>query len=287
MSRLASEADALPAISGHEFALFQTLIRREAGIHLSEIKKALLVGRLTRRLRELGLPSFSAYYQRVKADPEERTRMVDRVSTNETHFFREPRQFEFLESCLVPAWQEGSPRLVRVWSAGCSTGEEAYSVAAVLQSALPSERGWQVRILGTDISTRVLERARSATWPVDKAPEIPRRFLRPFFLRGYGSQEGRMKAGPELRAAVAFEHRSLIDPVATPAETFDAILCRNVLIYFDAATKKAVIERLLSRLAPGGHLFLGHAESLHLQSHGMQAVGPTVYRRRSEAGSRR
>jgi chemotaxis protein methyltransferase CheR len=280
MTTLAAAAEVgLPAISREEFALFQALIRKEAGIHLSEAKKALLVGRLTRRLRELGLPSFSAYYRRVKVDAAERVHMVDRVSTNETHFFREPRQFEFLESCIVPEWLAAGPRLVRVWSAGSSTGEEAYSVACVLQAELPAERGWRLEILGTDISTRVLEQARAALWPIAKASEIPARYLRPFFLRGYGSQEGRMKAGPDIRAVVDFQHESLIDAQAAPRAPFDAIFCRNVLIYFDAATKRRVIERLVSHLAPGGYLFLGHAESLQPLAHGMKAVGPTVYRR--------
>ena len=289
MSRaVAAETAMQPtAISAPEFALFQTLIRREAGIHLSEAKQALLVGRLTRRLRELGLASFAAYYKRVKADPAERVLMVDRVSTNETHFFREPRQFEFLESVILPDWLNGPPRTVRVWSAGCSTGEEAYSVAAVLSAALPPERGWSVQIFGCDISTRVLEHAREARWPLNKAAEIPARYRRLHFLRGFGSQEGWMKAGPELRTAVRFEHQSLLDDSAPVPGPFDLVFCRNVLIYFDAATKQRVIDRLLGHLAPEGHLFLGHAESLHLLAHGMRAVGPTVYQRGGRPSGRR
>lgn len=278
---------ALPNISAPEFALFQSLIRREAGIYLSDAKKALLVGRLTRRLRELGLRSFAAYYRRLKADAQERVQMVDRVSTNETHFFREPRQFEFLETEVIPELLRGAPRPVRVWSAGCSTGEEAYSVAAVLRAALPAERGWSPQIFGNDISTRVLERACEARWPLEKAHEIPSRYRRAFFLRGYGSQEGWMKAEAELREIIRFEHQSLLDEDAKVPGPFDLVLCRNVLIYFDTPTKRRVIDRLIAQLAPDGYLFLGHAESLHLLAKGMQAVGPTVYRRASRPAPRR
>ena len=285
MAERSLDAFGTHGITAPEFALFQTLIRREAGIHLSESKKALLVGRLTRRLRELGLRTFAAYYRKVKADAAERVLMVDRVSTNETHFFREPRQFDYLETEIIPDWLRRPPRTLRVWSAGCSTGEEAYSLASVLRAAFPAERGWGVQIFGTDISTRVLERARAARWPIDKSREIPKRYLQTFFLRGYGSQEGWMKAGPELTPLVRFERQSLLEDPGTLPGPFDLVLCRNVLIYFDTATKRRVIDHLIGQLAPHGYLFLGHAESLHLLAHDMKAAGPTVYRRAHEAAA--
>jgi len=271
----------LPRLSDGEFGLFQRMIQREAGIHLADIKKPLLVSRLSRRLRELGLTSFGAYYRRIEADADERACMLDRVTTNKTQFFREPAQFEFIEKTVLPEWAGSAVprRRVRAWSAGCSTGEEAYTLGAVLLAHLPADAGRTLEILGTDISTRVLQQARLGTWPLERSAEIPSHYLRSFFLKGYGSQDGSMKAGPDLRRLVRFERGNLVDERDWPSGTFDLIFCRNVLIYFTPATKARVIEALLGRLAPGGYLFLGHAESLNVQAHRVRSVGPTVYRR--------
>jgi len=267
-------------VSDRDFLRFQALINREAGIWLSPVKKALLVGRLARRLRELGLTSYGAYYDVVEQDEAERIRMLDCICTNETHFFREPRHFEFLADRVYPRWTEDAdagrrPRRVRVWSAACSTGEEPYSLAMSLLAAFSP--GWDLEILATDLSTRVLDRARQAVWPIEKAKEIPDRHLKAFMLRGVGGQEGLMKAGPELRAAVKFARLNLNGDAWPAAGAFDLVFCRNVLIYFDRATKVKVVDRLLERLAPGGFLFLGHAESLGGFTAGARAVLPTVY----------
>ncbi|HSN90486.1 MAG TPA: protein-glutamate O-methyltransferase CheR [Anaeromyxobacteraceae bacterium] len=268
------------SVSDRDFTRFQGLIHREAGIWLSPIKKALLVGRLAKRLRALGLSSYGEYFEVVTADEAERVRMLDCISTNETHFFREPRHFELLSERLFPAWATEAEagrraRRVRVWSAACSTGEEPYSIAMSLLAAFPS--GWELEILATDISTRVLERAREAVWPIEKARQIPEAHRKAFMLRGFGPQEGLMKAGPEIRAIVRFARLNLVgDEWPTPG-SFDLLFCRNVLIYFDRATKERVVDRLLDRLAPGGHLFLGHAESLGGFTTRARAVMPTVY----------
>jgi chemotaxis protein methyltransferase CheR len=266
-------------ITPSEFGLFQDLVQREAGIYLSEVKHALLVGRLARRLRELGLTSFGAYYRLVKSDAEERVRMLDCICTNETHFFREPRQFEFLERVVLPAWRAEAeagrrPRRVRAWSAACSTGEEPYSLAMMLLATLP---GWEVGVQATDLSTRVLERAGEAVWPLSKSGEIPERFLKAYMLRGVGSQEGRMKAGPEIRSVVRFERLNLNDDAYAVPGPFDLLFCRNVLIYFDPPSKARVLERLIPYLAPSGLLFLGHAESPSGLTSRLRSVGPTVY----------
>ena len=275
--------DGIRPITDREFGLFRKLVDREAGIHLSDAKRALLVGRLTRRLRELGLTSFSAYYRRItEEDPAELTHMLDRVSTNETHFFREPRQFEFLKETVMPQWIRAGgtgrrARRLRVWSAACSTGEEPYSLAMTLLDGLLAYPGWELEILASDISTRVLRRAEEAVWPVDKAKEIPTSLLRRYMLRGTRSQEGQMKAGPLLRSAVRFTRNNLNSAHYTVSGPFDLILCRNVLIYFDTETKRRVVQRLLDLLAPDGYLFLGHAESLTGLSDRARSVGPTVY----------
>lgn len=275
-------------ISDREFALFQSLIHRETGIYLSPVKKGLLMGRLTRRLRDLGLDSFSAYYRRVtEGGEEERTCLFDAVCTNETHFFREPKQFQFLQERILPEWAAQAatgarPKTIRAWSAACSTGEEPYSLAMVLLEYFPPASGWSIDILATDLSTRALARARTAVWPVEKAKEIPPRYLKRFMLKGFRTEEGRMKAGPEIASVIRFQRFNLNDAAYPMPGVFDLIFCRNVLIYFDAESKARVVDRLLDRLSPNGYFFLGHAESIHGLSDRARTLGPTIYRLRSE-----
>ena len=268
-------ADVKP-LSEEEFPLFQRLIYREAGIFLSDAKKELLVARLRRRLRARGVRSFLAYYRLLKHDPEERMRMLDCISTNETQFFREPRQLEFLEHRLLPDLRSAGrrPRGLQAWSAGCSTGEEPYSLAMILLRNLPD---WSVEILATDLSTRVLEQARAALWPIEKAEEIPPAYRKQFMLRGTRRQEGKMKAGPEVRSVVRFARLNLNDQEYPALGLFDLIFCRNVLIYFGAESRERVIGRLLAHLAPQGALFLGHAESLSGLTSQVRGIGSNAY----------
>lgn len=262
-----------------EFALFRDLVFRETGIFLAETKKSLLAGRLMRRLRDLDLPSFRAYYTLVMRDADERVRLLDAVSTNETHFFREPRHFELIEQTLAPQWARelasGARRQVRIWSAGCSSGEEPYSVAMTILSVLPAKP--PVEILATDLSTRMLARAEEALYPASKAPEIPAQHLKRFMLRGVRTREGVMRPAPEVRELVRFRRLNLNDE-SYDAGTFDLILCRNVLIYFNAETKARVVARILRHLAPGGTLLVGHSESLTGMSASLRPLQPTVYR---------
>ncbi len=278
-------ARALPEVrplSGDEFRLFQRLIHQEAGIFLGPSKQELLVARLRRRLRALQLHSFLAYYRLVKCDPEERVKMLDCISTNETHFFREPRQFEFLEHRIFPDVQHNRRPGLRLWSAGCSTGEEPYSLAMTLLDHFP---GWPIEILATDLSTRVLAKARAAVWPIEKAEEIPTVYRKRFMLKGTRQQDGKMKAGPEIRSVVHFARLNLNDETYPQLGLFDLIFCRNVLIYFNAESRERVIRRLLSHLTPGGTLFLGHAESLSGLTTLVRSVGPNIYTHSTNLGS--
>jgi chemotaxis protein methyltransferase CheR len=272
------EAHGMHSISLREFRLFQSLVYREAGISLSDQKRALLVGRLAPRLRALALPSFDAYYERVNEDANELVSMIDAVCTNETHFFREPKQFEFLETQTLPAWRAAAEagqrkREVRVWSAACSTGEEPYSLAMSLAANLPD---WKIEIVGTDLSTKALARASSGIWSIERAKEIPVHFRKAFMLKGSASQEGKMAARPELSSMIRFARLNLHHESYPIAGKFDLIFCRNVLIYFDGPSKTRVINRLLDRLDPEGLFFLGHSESLTGFDRVRQA-GPTVY----------
>jgi chemotaxis protein methyltransferase CheR len=273
------------SLSETDFLRFQRLIEKEAGIHLGTEKKALLVGRLTRRLRELGIATLRSYYKHVLADPGELTFMLDCVSTNETHFFREPGHFEFLSQTVFPWWEQLAKagerdRHIRVWSAGCSTGEEPYSLAMTLLDHFPPSAGWHIDILATDLSTRVLKGAREGQWSIEKAREISPRCLKAYMLKGISGQQGRMKAGPEIRQLIRFERLNLLEPSSYPkSKVFDLIFCRNVLIYFQPETKRAVIQRLLTHLSPDGYLFVGHSESLNHITDAVRSVIPTVYTR--------
>jgi len=276
--------DALaPQLLDRDFARFQKLILSETGIYLAPVKKALLTGRLGSRLRQLGLTKFSEYFELVTSDPAELVEMLDRVCTNETHFFRDPRQFEFLRTVVVPEWQRQAAagtrdRAIRIWSAACSTGEEPYSIAMTLKSLLDDcKPAWRIEILATDLSTRVLAKAEEAIWPAAKCNEIPATLLKQYMLKGVRSQEGKIKAAPELRSLVRFERLNLIDETQTMRRNFDAIFCRNVLIYFNAETKKQVLGRMLDGLAPDGYLFLGQAETLSGIRDRARTAGPGAY----------
>lgn len=277
-------ATAIRPLSEREFGLLRSLIYREAGIHLADVKMALVSGRLTRRLRALGLADFMSYYERVLSDENgERKHMLDAISTNETRFFREPKQFEHLQAHVLPQWRAlgesgAMPKRIRAWSAACSTGEEPYTLAMVLASFFPREEGWTVEILASDLSTRVLETAREGVWPVERGDDIPLEWKRAFMLRGFGSELGKMRAHPRLKELIEFRRINLNDRDYRVDGPFDLIFCRNVLIYFDRESKLGVINRLAQRLSPRGLLFLGHAESLNAASHELVHAGPTIYR---------
>ncbi|WP_437940313.1 CheR family methyltransferase [Sorangium sp. So ce341] len=300
-------------LSDEEFALFQRLVKRLSGIALGSQKKPLLLCRLGPRLRALGLRSFGEYYRRVTAagDEGELVHMLDCICTNETHFFREREQFELLEREILPAWHasagHGAPfargrRPLRAWSAACSTGEEPYSIAMALLDSLPSPDRSDVAgqappragaaptgapgisILATDLSSRALDQAQRAVWPLERASEISEERLRAYMLRGTGASAGLMKARPELRKLVTFRRFNLLDAAPKRFGLFDLIFCRNVLIYFDAATKASIVARLIASLAPSGYLFLGHAEGLHGADHRVRCVAPSVYRLQPPAG---
>lgn len=267
-------------MSDREFRGFRELVYRECGIHINDHKRELLTARLSRRIRTLGMVRFGQYLELVEKEGAERVEMLDRLVTNETRFFREPKQFEFLETDVLPRWraeaeQRLRPRRARVWSAGCSTGQEPYSIAMTLLSQL---EGWDVEVLATDISGRALRQAMAGVWPVEKAVEIPERHLKSYMLRGVRSQGGRMSASEETRAVIRFQRLNLHEELPELG-AFDLIFCRNVLIYFDVTSRANAVTRILSRLAPAGYLFLGHSESLLSSGRRLRPMAPSVYTR--------
>jgi chemotaxis protein methyltransferase CheR len=279
-------------LSSGEFELFQKLVYGEAGIHLPRTKHALVVARLSKRLRALGLTRFRDYYEVVEGSDVEKRLMLDCITTNETHFFREKQHYRFLEEELLPAWlaeaqSAGRSRHIRVWSAACSTGEEPYSLAMTLSKYLPPEDGWTFEIIATDISTRVLERASAGVWPIDKAKEIAPPDRKLFMLKGTGTNAGIMKTSDVIRKHIKFLRANLHSDALPFEGPFDLIFCCNVLIYFDQQSKAATVERLRQHLAPEGYLLLGRAESLNGIAESLAAVAPTIYTHRERIPSRR
>ena len=264
---------AAPTISDAEFTQFQTLLRSITGIHLSEFKKTLLVARLSGRLRARKVRTFAEYYKllRQPGESEELQFCINHLTTNETFFFREPEHFQILKQFIAGLRPLPSP--FRVWSAASSSGEEAYSLAMVLADVLGGAR-WEV--LGTDISTRVLERARAGLYPLERNGGIPQDYLHRFCLKGVGEHEGNLLIGKQLRERVQFAQVNLNDPLPDVG-WFDVIFLRNILIYFQNDQKRKVVESVVQRLRPHGLLVVGHSENLMGITDRVRQVRPTVY----------
>lgn len=262
-------------ITDKEFALFQRFIYEAAGITLSASKKALVTSRLSKRLDLRKLRSFADYFKVLSSgqDAQEVQLAIDLLTTNETYFFREPKHFDLLREQAQRARGQGQP--FRVWSAACSTGEETYSIAMVLAATLQNT---PLEVIGSDISSRVLERARIGHYPASRTTHIPRAYLQQFCLRGTQDQEGTVLVDRALRERVRFMQINLNTALPRMAP-FDFVFLRNVMIYFNADTKRQVVERVLSLVKPGGHLIIGHSETLNELNTSAVAVAPSVYRK--------
>jgi chemotaxis protein methyltransferase CheR len=269
----------IPAVSpltDREFVQFQRFIHEAAGISLSDAKKPLVSGRLAKRLHHLQFDSYGTYLQLIASGqaPEETQIAIDLLTTNETYFFREARHFEHLRTVLSERKPGRAP--FRVWSAACSTGEEAYSIAMVLAELLPPQ-GWAV--LASDISSRVLDTARSGHYPMLRAAHVPPEYLRRYCLKGIDAEEGTLLVSRVLRECVEFAQINLNAPRLPALDKFDVIFLRNVLIYFDGETKRRVVQRVLDLLRSGGYLYIGHSESLHDMGLPLRGVAPAIYRK--------
>ncbi|HJV35003.1 CheR family methyltransferase [Geomonas sp.] len=261
------------SFSDTEFARVRGLIYRKAGIALAPHKKDMVYSRLARRLRALGLSSFTEYLKLVEAAGEpELEAFINALTTNLTSFFREPHHFKLLGERLA---RQPAGRAVTIWSCGCSTGQEPYSIAMAARQALGEET--PLRILATDIDTTVLARARQGVYPLDQLQKVPAGLLRRFFLKGAGRQEGLGRVKDELKRLVSFERVNLQSESWPIPERFDYIFCRNVMIYFDRETQHGILQRLASRLKPEGLLFVGHSESLHGSQTLFKSCGNTAY----------
>jgi len=262
-------------ITDAEFARFQRLIYQIAGISLADTKKVLLVGRLGKRLKALGLSSFSEYYRHVMQPhaADEQQTMVDLLTTNETYFFREEAHFNFLRQVIIPQHPPGQP--LDIWSGASSTGEEIYTLCMVLADELGIHAPWSV--LGSDISTRVLSIAQRGLYWLDHTRGLPHVYLHKYCLKGVRAQEGSFLIAKELRRHTQFMQVNLNTRLPSLGP-FHVIFLRNVMIYFDNDTKRAVIARLVEKLHPGGYLIVGHSESLNSINDTLKQVKPTIYR---------
>lgn len=264
-------------ITDQEFDSLRRFFEQASGIRLSDTKRELVCGRLARRLRHLALGSYRDYIAFI-AQPghaDERQMAIDLLTTNETHFFREPKHFDRLRGEVQARMQAGLSGPVRIWSAACSTGEEPYSLAMTLAELL-GERPWQ--IVASDLSTKVLADAQRAVYGRQRAEEIPRALALRYVLEGYDECEGLYRIDPALCKRVSFRQINLMEPLPV-MESFDFIFLRNVLIYFDVMAKRRIVESVVTRLKPGGLLFIGHSETLGGVTDVVQQVVPTVYRR--------
>jgi chemotaxis protein methyltransferase CheR len=282
-------AAALPVVeTEREFdftdADFQSLVklaRMHAGISLAESKRNLVYSRLSRRLRALGLRSFHDYRDHLEANGTELESFINAISTNLTKFFREPHHFEHLRTNVAASFAQaavcGADARLRVWSAGCSSGEEPYTIAAVLRREIPNVQRYDVRILATDIDTEMIAKGARGEYPPAAMEDVPRAY-RELLQPARADRLGIVVMDDALRSLIAFRRLNLMDPWPFSGK-FDAIFCRNVMIYFDASTKSALIDRFAQQLHRGGWLYIGHSESLIGSHPQLDLVGRTTYRR--------
>ena len=264
------------------FDRFSEMIQQECGIKMPASKKTMLEARLRKRLRALGLPDFELYCDYVFGPggfEHELVHLLDVVTTNKTDFFREGVQFEYLLRTALPTLVERGLRgPLRAWSAGCSTGEEAYTLAMVLEEFRSQRRGFEYQILATDLSTRVLQAAARGVYRDDRIEPVPAALRARYIMRSRDRTQGLVRVHPDLRARVSFQRLNFRDQEYDVGPPLDVVFCRNVLIYFEKDFQRELLLRLIARIAPGGYLFLGHTESIHGMGLPVVPVGFSTYR---------
>ncbi|MDH5300966.1 MAG: protein-glutamate O-methyltransferase CheR [Gammaproteobacteria bacterium] len=265
-----------------DFEEIRVFVKQHTGISLSDAKRNMVYGRLSRRLRHLNIKSFADYMDLVKqpGSPEVGD-FINAMTTNLTSFFRENHHFEYVRKTVIPEVMKANmaTRKIRIWSAGCSTGEEPYSLAMTLASSIPSIDTWDVKILATDLDTNVLAHAERGVYDIDRVESVPDEYRRRWLMKGKGSNSGSVCMSRKIKDMITFRKLNLMMdwPMRGP---FDFIFCRNVVIYFDKETQKKLFDRYADILIPHGHVFLGHSESLFKVSTRFELVGNTIYRKK-------
>jgi len=278
MSDLMSGPSNRAALSVRDFNRIRKLAFDYCGLDIEEGKEELVASRLGKIMRGLNIPTYGAYYDHVMADQTSQAlvTMIDSLTTNHTSFFREPQHFAFLNSTVFPALASRSQ--IDIWSAASSSGEEPYSVAFAARDFY-GDRGPDVRIFASDISTRILETAKRATYDTQRLTGVPKDVLQRYFLRGSGSASTLYRVKPVVRNSIQFQRVNLMEPFNAIKTTFPLILCRNVMIYFNALTQQELVGRFYHQIEPGGYLFIGHSESLNRITHNFEYIAPAIYRK--------
>ncbi len=264
-----------------DFNFIQQLVAESTGIVLSEGKRDMVYSRLTRRIRELKLNSYKTYCDRLKAgDEAELIAFTNAITTNLTSFFREPHHFEFLKDKLLPEIKKNKiSRKLRIWSAGCSSGEEPYSIAMVVHEVFEDVLdNWDIKILATDLDSNMVQTAANGIYTDERVTGLTKPRLNKFVKSGSGHNSGKVKMSPKLQNLITFKELNLMNewPIKGP---FDFMFCRNVVIYFDKPTQKILFERYANILASDAHLFIGHSESLHNVTDRFNLLGKTIYQK--------
>jgi len=275
-TRNGSEVERDFEFTNADFGRIRELIHQRAGISLSEHKRDMAYSRLARRLRACNIDTFRLYLERLEAQPDsdEWEAFTNALTTNLTAFFRESHHFPILAT-----FAKNRPQPFSVWCSAASTGEEPYSIAMTLMETLGDTAARHCTVIATDIDSQVLQKADAGVYSLDSVKTLGAERLKRFFLKGTGAHAGMVKIRPEVRALVKFEQLNLTDAKYALPGQFDAIFCRNVMIYFDKPTQEALVNRLADSLEPGGFLFIGHAESLNGVRHALDYVRPAIYRK--------
>ena len=266
-----------------DFNYFKNLAARLTGIHLADNKRELVYGRVTRRLWTLRLNSFAEYIKLLESgNQEELEQFTNMMTTNLTSFFREMHHFEMLTEDVIPTLMKNKPRgsRIRIWSAGCSTGEEPYSIAMALKEKVPGISSWDLKILATDLDSEVLAHGAAGVYDADRITGIPPVYAEKYFEKGTGPNAGKVRVRPEIREMIAFRRLNLMEkwPMKGP---MDVIFCRNVVIYFDKPTQTKLFAKFADILADDGRLFVGHSEALYKVTDRFELLGKTVYKKAS------
>ncbi|MES2760878.1 MAG: CheR family methyltransferase [Bacteroidota bacterium] len=265
-----------------EFNKLSSFIYSNYGIKMPYAKKSMLQARLQSRLRETGKETFKEYCDHVfsSSDDLELVHMIDVVSTNKTDFFREAAHFDFMQSVILPEYkEEQSGETMNIWSSACSSGEEVYTIAMAIEEFLEDKKRFNYSIHGTDISSRVLQKAQNGVYQEERIANIPMALKKKYFLRSKLRENPKVKVVKELIQKTSYQRLNLMDPSYNVHKIFDVIFCRNVLIYFDRKTQEEVINKLCTHLKPNGYLFLGHSESITGINVPLKQLKPTIYRK--------
>jgi len=278
-----AELDCFKAELGEkEFKLLSEYIYSEFGIKMPDAKRVMLQGRLLKRIRELNMKSYSEYCDYLFSEDGQNKELysfLSVVTTNKTDFFREPVHFDFLRQTVLPEYKTGNGGLLKVWSAGCSSGEEPYTISVVLNEFKRENPSFNFSIFGTDISANVLQKAAQGVYAENKIDIVPLELKKRYFLRSKDRVNATVRVTPQLQQNLTLRYLNLMDSSYDVNETFDIIFCRNVLIYFDRNTQEQVINKLCRHLKPGGHFFIGHSESLSSMTVPLQHIKPTIFKK--------